>query len=260
MPTALITGASRGLGRGFAERFAEEGHDVALVARSEDDLQAVADGVEDDHGVATHVVPTDLTDHGEREALIAALDDRGVTVDALVNNAGFGNSGRFHEIPLEHDRDLLELNAGAVQHLTKHYLDAMLDRGERGDGQILNVASTAGFWPGPGMATYFASKSYALLLTEAVADEVASSGVDVTALCPGPVRTAFWEEADMEDARLSSFAAQDVETVVDRGYRGLQRGDRVVVPSWTFKLLRFSSRFAPRFLQRKIAATLNSEH
>lgn len=256
--TTLVTGASRGIGRALADRFAEAGHDVVLVARSEDDLREVADGIEDGHGVATHVMPTDLTDHDARERLHDQVQERDLAVDVLVNNAGFGNQGRFDAIDLEAEIDLFELNTVAVVHLTKLFIDDMLGRGEQGDGEVLNVASSAGFWPGPYMATYFASKSSVVSLSEALHEELLDTGVGVTALCPGPVSTEFWSAAQAEESGLARIASTTPDEVADRGYRAVQSRRTVVVPSLPFKLLEVASRFAPRAVQRKIAKRLNA--
>ncbi len=189
-PTALVTGASSGLGREFAARLAARGHDLVLVARSRDRLEAVAEELTKAHGVTVHVLVHDLARPGAGRAVARELAERSLTVGLLVNNAGFGTAGRFEEIPAERDHDLLMVNVVALVDLTHALLPGML---ERGSGAVLNVGSTAGYQPSPYLSVYSASKTFVLNFSLALRQEYRGRGIRVTALCPGPVETRFFE-------------------------------------------------------------------
>ncbi|MDY7082866.1 MAG: SDR family oxidoreductase, partial [Halobacteria archaeon] len=208
----------------------------------------------DEYGVSAEVVSKDLAVPGGPDEVYEEVQDRGIEVDILVNNAGIGTNGYFHETEMDDELTLVNLNVVALTHLTKLFLEDMV---ERGDGKILNVASSAAFQPGPLMATYYASKSYVLSFSEGIAEELRGSGVSVTALCPGPVDTDFFERADMEESNLAKRRATP-EGVAKKGYKGLMKGKTVVIPSPKFKLLAFSVRLGPRFVVRKISKWLNS--
>jgi short-subunit dehydrogenase len=186
--TALVTGASSGIGLDLAKRFAAEGYDVALVARSEGKLKEVAAALEAEHKVRAHVVTADLAKAGAADALVAALDARGIDVDVLVNNAGYASYGAFAETDLADELAMIQVNVVVLTHLTKLLVRKMV---AKRSGRVLNVASTAAFQPGPLMAVYYATKAYVLSFSEAIAEELRDTGVTVTALCPGPTRTAF---------------------------------------------------------------------
>jgi short-subunit dehydrogenase len=233
--TALVTGASAGIGLALAERFAAEGHDVVLVARREGRLQEVADDLEAAHGVTAHVVPADLVDRAARDALYEAVTERGIEVDYLVNNAGVGTQGRFTDIDLDRDLGLIELNVTAPTHLAKLFVRDMV---ERGHGGVLTVASTAAFQPGPYMATYYASKAYELSFSQGIHEELRGDGVTATVLCSGPVATEFQERADMTDAPIG------------RRDGGLIR--------W-MEPVRLAAKLLPSSLARRLAARVNRE-
>jgi len=242
--TALITGASSGFGVEFAKLFARDGYDVVLVARSVDKLEALAAQLRSRYGITATVLAEDLTDPAAPATLAAALNAAGITVDALVNNAGFATYGPFVEISEDADLDLLKVNVVALTALTKRFLPGML---ARRSGQILNVASTAAFQPGPLMAAYYASKAYVLSLSEALAEEVRGSGVTVTVLCPGPSATGFQARAAMEESQLfQRMAVMDAGTVARIGYRAMQAGQTVVIPGWQNRIMALAPRFAPR--------------
>jgi short-subunit dehydrogenase len=254
--TALVTGASRGIGYELARLFAGTGYDVVLVARSEDDLREASDYFEDRFDVEATTVPTDLADPDAPRELYETCADRGIEVDALVNNAGFGTAGSFLDTDLQAELDEIQVNVTAVTHLTKLFARDMADRGE---GKLLNVASSAGFVPGPRMAVYYATKSYVLSFSEAIAEELDDDGVTVSCLCPGPISTGFQERADVEDKTLNRlFLSDDVRSVARAGYRGLMRGDTVVTPGIGLKLGLFGARLAPRSVTRKLVNWLNS--
>jgi short-subunit dehydrogenase len=257
--TALVTGASAGIGEALTERFASEGHDVVLVARREGRLREVAERIENEHGVTAHVAPADLSNREDRTELYAAVTGRGIEVDYLVNNAGVGTQGKFTEIDLDRDLDLVELNVAAPTHLSKLFVRDMVGRG---GGGVLTVASTAAFQPGPYMSTYYASKAYELSFSQALHEELREDGVTATVLCSGPVATEFQERAEMTDTIIGRqdggfirwMAADDVARV---GYRGLAEGRAVVVPGTTNRLLRLAAKLLPSSVARKIAMRVN---
>jgi short-subunit dehydrogenase len=254
--TALVTGASRGIGYELARLFAGTGYDVVLVARGESDLEEAATYFADRFGVEATVLPADLSDPEAPRELYEECRDRDLRIDVLVNNAGFGTAGEFVETDLETELDEIQVNVTAVTHLTKLFAR---DMAERGEGKVLNVASTAGFLPGPKMAVYYATKSYVLSFSEAIAEELDDEGVTVTCLCPGPVETGFQERADSEDKRLNRlFMSDDARSVARAGYRGLTSGKTVVVPGLPMKLSVFGMRLLPRSVNRKLAGLLNS--
>lgn len=255
--TALVTGASRGIGLELARLLAREEYDLVLVARSEDQLNRVATDLEQTHVVQVTVLPRDLSSPEAVDEVFHTLQASAIAVDVLVNNAGFGLYGPFHTLDVAAGRDLLQVNVAALTQLTRRFLPEML---ERGSGRILNVASLAAFMPGPMMAVYHASKAYVLSLSMALAEELRDSGVTVTALCPGYVRTGFQDRAALElDAvKISRLGVMDAATVAKAGYRGMVQGKAVVVPGLVNKLLAVGATLAPRGLVTRIAHWLQT--
>lgn len=251
--TALITGASGGIGYELALLFARDGYDLVLVARSKDKLEALAERLEREHGISVRALFKDLSQPEAPEEIYSELGAESVKVDVLVNNAGFGLRGLFAEGSIADELDMLQLNMVALTHLTRLFIDGMLERGE---GKILNLASSAGFQPGPLMAVYAATKAYVLSLSEALANEVAGSGVAITALCPGPTETGFSARAGMQQTRLFRGATMDTRRVAEIGYRALMRGRPLVIPGLRNRLLVFSVRLAPRRVVSRIAGRL----
>jgi short-subunit dehydrogenase len=251
---ALITGASAGIGRALAERFASAGHDVILVARREEALRESADRLEDQYGITASVVVQDLAERDGPEQLYDRIQERGLDVGVLVNNVGIATQGTFTDIDLDRERDQLRLDVETPTVLSKLFGREMVARGR---GKILNVASSAAFQPGPFMAVYYASKSYVLSFSEAIAEELREDGVTVSVLCPGPVDTEFQERASMADTPLGSGPMQDVAAVADAGYEGLMDGKTVIVPGYGYKLLWHTVGLVPRPLVRKTARWLN---
>jgi short-subunit dehydrogenase len=225
--TALVTGASGGIGLEMARLFAADGHDLVLVARSEEKLSRLAEELRERHGVAAHVLAADLAQREAPWEIFEALRASGVGVDALVNNAGVGSYGLFAETELKSELDLLLVNVVALTHLTKLFLPAMLARRR---GYVCNVASTAAFQPGPLMAVYYASKAYVLSFSEALANECEGTGVLVSALCPGPTETGFVAAAGMQDSKLFDRGAMTASEVAATGYRGMLAGKTIVIP------------------------------
>lgn len=251
---ALITGASMGIGRELAKIFASDGHDVVLVARSEDKLQTLARELEGAHGVSAHVVAADLTDPAAPASIFQTLDAKGIQLDYLVNNAGFGASGPFAELALAPQMDMLQVNIDALVALTHLALRGMLARSK---GRILNIASTAGFQAGPDMAVYYATKGFVLLFSEGVAEEVKGSGVTVTVHCPGATETSFAGRAGNAQSILFKLGAASAEKVARHAYRSMMKGKVVAIEGFMNWLAAFSVRFGPRALIRKIARLLN---
>lgn len=253
--TALVTGASAGIGRALATEFAANGHDVVLVARRDTELLALANDLEDDHGIRAHAIDQDLASVDAPNELYAATEERDVRVDVLVNNVGIGTQGAFVENDLGRELDQMQLNMVTPTQLTHLYGS---DMAERGHGGILNVASTAAWFPGPFMSVYYASKAYMKSFSEGIAEELRPEGVDVTVLCPGPVDTEFQARADNENTPLGSGEMQDVEMVARAGYEGLQDGETVVVTGWKYRLLTRLSNVLPNRFTRKSAKDLNT--
>lgn len=227
---ALVTGASSGIGAAIARELAHRGHQVVLVARSEDKLREVAHDIETAGGTA-HVVPADLADRAARSSLLDRVDALGVTVDVLVNNAGFSTTGPVAEADLQRELDQVEVDVAAVVDLTTRWLPGAKQRGR---GALLNVASTIAFQPFPGQAGYAAAKAHVLSYTQALAAEMKGSGVTVTALCPGPVETGFVDAAGLTEAEAHGAVPKPMwvpaAKVAKAGVDGLAKGRTVVVP------------------------------
>jgi short-subunit dehydrogenase len=242
---ALITGASAGIGEEFARQLSKRGYRLILAARRKDRLDALAAELGNARTIAI-----DLAEPGSAEDLMAAA---GEPVELLVNNAGFGLHGRFAELDPARLREMIDLNAGSLTDLCRAFAPAMI---ERRSGAILNVASTAAFQPGPGMAVYFATKAYVLSFTEALHEELMPHGIHVTALCPGPTRTEFGAVAGFgEGGSFDRFSA-DAESVVRAGLKALDKNRAVAVPGLLNKITAASTRFAPRPVVRKIAGAI----
>ncbi|WP_407541363.1 SDR family oxidoreductase [Deinococcus radiomollis] len=249
-PTALVTGASGGIGEALAVQLAGRGVNLILVARTESKLQALAETLRRQHGVRADVVALDLADKTAPQQLHEAVDALGLQADFLINNAGFASFGEFHALPLAEQLDMLQVNIVTLTELTHRFLPGMVSRGR---GRVLNVASTAAFMPGPLMAVYYASKAYVLSFSEALDEELRGTGVSVTALCPGPVETGFQARAQMEDSRLLSSAVNrvtmlSVEEVAKQGLDAMFRGRSAHVAGLGNRLLTWMPRFMPRRL------------
>ncbi|MBV9013532.1 MAG: SDR family oxidoreductase [Pseudonocardiales bacterium] len=251
--TALVTGASAGLGTHFARLFAQDGHDLVLVARRQGKLDQVATELRQVYGIRTTVLAADLTDPKATLHLHEEVVRTGIEVEFLVNDAGFGTAGAFAELDLARELDLIELNVKALTHLTGLFLPAML---ARRSGRILNVGSLAGFLPGPFMATYYASKAYVLNFTEALSYELRGTGVTATVLCPGATATEFAQVAKMQNAALFRSSA-DAASVARYGYRAMMKGKTIAIPGLWNKISQESLRVSPRPVLRSIAGRLN---
>ena len=250
----LITGASSGIGAELARVFAREGSSLVLVARSAGKLGTLAGALSRDHGVRVSVIPADLAVPGAARQIYDRLEAEGIRVDVLVNNAGFGFRGPFVEIDAQAQVDMIQVNVTAPTHLARLLLPGMI---ERRRGGILNVASTAGFQPGPWMNVYYATKAYLLHFSEALTDEVAGTGVTVSCLAPGPTDTGFVELAAMDETRLFKLGTMTPTQVAEAGYRGFRRGDPLVIPGARNGVIPWAARVTPRFLMRRLAGFLN---
>lgn len=248
--TALVTGASFGIGLELARIFAREGYNLVLAARSGDKLRLLSSELEKAHGTRSLILAVDLAEPGAAAYVLDQTTRADVAIDVLANNAGFGQYGLFVENDLEECLRQIQLNVTTLTHLTRLYLPEMV---ERKSGRILNVASTAAFQPGPLMAVYFATKAYVLHFSEALANELAGTGVTVTCLCPGATATEFHRRASATQMKLLSFGAMDARTVAEEGYRASMTGKPVVIPGFKNWLLAQSVRFSPRPLVTKIA-------
>ena len=259
--TALITGASFGIGLELARIFAREGHDLVLVARSADKLRQVASELEKAHSTRSLILAVDLSDPGAAAYVLDQTTRANIVVDILVNNAGFGQYGFFAENDLEECLKQIQLNVTTLTHLTRLYLPGMIERArtEKRTGRILNVASTAAFQAGPLMAVYYATKAYVLHLSEAIANELAGTGVTVTCLCPGPTATEFQERAKITGIRLATHGTMDARTVAEDGYRALMAGKPVVISGFRNWLVAQSVRFSPRRLVTAVARKLQEQ-
>jgi len=244
--TALITGASGGIGYELAKLFARDGYNLALAARSTDKLSQIATELQEQHGITVKAVALDLAAPTAPAILFQQLQRESIAVDVLVNNAGFGGFGEFAGMPEEEILGQMQLNIAVLTHLTRLFLPGMLSRCS---GKIMNVASTAAFQPGPLMAVYYATKAYVLSFSEALANEVVGSGVVVCCFCPGATDTGFAKRAGTQNSRLfKKIGAMKAETVARDGYRGLMAGRTLVFSGLQNWLVAESVRFAPRKL------------
>lgn len=242
-PVALVTGASAGIGVELARLLAVD-HDLVLTARRVDQLRTLADELKQKHGAACHVFPADLADPTAPRQLFDAVQGAGITIDVLVNNAGFGDLGPFTKSDLGKALRMIQVNVTALTELTGLFLPAFV---ARNSGRILNVGSIAGFQAGPFMAVYYATKAFVNSFSEALHSELRKTGITVTVLCPGPVATEFAAVSGMQTTRVfSAGQAMGPRPVAEAGLNAMKAGRRMVVPGWRNKVMLFLERFAPR--------------
>jgi uncharacterized protein len=253
----LVTGASAGIGREIARELGARGHGLGLVSRRLPELEALATGLTSEHGIAAEPFAADLTDPDARRDLIAAVLATGRTVAGVVNNAGLGSIGRFHELPLDREARVVRLNASALHELTGAFLPGMIERGE---GAILNVGSIAGAHPFPNNATYAATKAFVSAFSQAVHAELAGTGVSCTLLAPGPTRTGIWDAAGAPEVHGAGPGVLwgDPRAVARVGVRAMEEGRRTVTPGATNRLYETWGRFVPRTLLLPAARVLGS--
>mgnify|MGYP001822917544 CR=1 FL=1 len=249
--TALVTGASSGIGQEIARMHAQKGGNLVLVARNESALNDLKQELEKAHGISATVVVADLAQANVANRVFEATEAAGIQVDMLINNAGIGGHGMFHERELDSDRAMMQVNMTALVDLTHLYLPGMRARGY---GKILQVASTAGMMPGPLQAVYFASKSFVLSFSQAISEELSGTGVTCTALCPGAVETGFAAAGNLEDAALFAKPGASAVSVADCGSKAMLKGDLVTIndPMISF-VLTWIIPLLPRKLVLKIA-------
>ena len=254
--TALVTGASSGIGEALAHCFADGGHRLVLVARSADKLAAMAARLEREQRVQVTVLPADLAVPGAAGRLAATLRRRRIAIDVLVNNAGALEHGAFAGMAPRRMQELVALNVAGLTDMLAHFVPPMV---ERGRGRVLNVASIAAFQPVPGLATYAATKAYVLSLTESLAEELRGTGVSATTLCPGITATHMLTRAVQTNARLARLPQAlvgDVDEVATEGYRACLAGETICVPGLVNRAATLAARATPKWLLRRVAGAL----
>ncbi|NOT56239.1 MAG: SDR family oxidoreductase [Deltaproteobacteria bacterium] len=258
--TALITGASTGIGYALSRCFAADHHNLVLVARQEQRLHQVADELHREFGVTAKALVADLSRPDAPQMILDTVRKESLHVEYLVNNAGIGLGGKFAETDIMVELGMMQINMTALVHLTKLFLPDMV---ARRSGRIMNVSSTAAFQPGPLMAVYFATKSFVLSFSEAIANELGGTGVTVTALCPGPTESEFQKRAHIENTRLVKgklMGLMTSEAVAKIGYAGFMSGKRLVIPGLLNKIGVQSTRMAPRAVATQITRMLQENH
>ena len=252
-PIALVTGASSGIGEHLARQLAERGHDLVLVARDGSRLEALAKELGSAWNAGTEVLPADLTDPVQLERVEGRCRRRDAPIDVIVNNAGFGSFGAFHELDLATEVREIQLNVVALVRLTHAAASGMVPRGK---GGILNVSSLAGFQPGPMNATYGATKAFITSFTEAIHEELKGTGVSVTVLCPGFTRTGFQAAASVPANDIPGFMWQEAGEVAGAGLDGLARNQAVVIPGNLNKVLGYASSVTPHAIPRRLGGAV----
>lgn len=254
--TVLITGASSGIGLELAHLFAHDGYRLVLVARSRGALRELGDDLQARHSVQVRISAKDLAHPSAPGELYQELQEAGIVLDVLVNNAGFGGNGPFLNTEWNNEAEMIQVNITALTHLTKLFLPQVRAR----EGKLLNVASVAAFLPGPFMTVYYATKAYVLSFSEALAEELSGTGTTVTCLCPGPVETNFQKRAGTSTTDLArSPLLVDVREVARAGYEGMKLGKRLVIPGWKNAALIQGLRAAPRGMVTKIVSRMNGK-
>ncbi len=255
--TALITGASSGIGLELAKEFAKHSHNLVLVARSADKLESLKTELVKDYGIEVLNIPKDLSQPGAPQEIYQTLKEKNISIHYLINNAGFGDFGFFHETNWDKEASMIDLNVRSLTEMTKLFVrDMVANR----NGRILNLASTASFQPGPLMAVYYATKHYVLSFSEAIANELRDYNVTVTALCPGPTASGFQSASDIEDSKLvKGKKLPTSKEVAVYGYKALMKGKRVAIHGTMNRLLAESVRFMPRNMVTKTVRKLQEK-
>ncbi|MDR2878525.1 MAG: SDR family oxidoreductase [Fusobacteriales bacterium] len=254
METVLITGASSGIGREFSRLFAEKGYRLVITARREKNLTELKEMYPENN---IDVIPCDLGSETGAEYLYNEIKKRNIKVDILINNAGFGLFGEFYETDIEKEKKMINLNIKALVELSKYFLQEML---ERNSGKILNVASIAAFQPGPYMSVYYAGKAFVLSFSEALRNEVRSTGVCISVLCPGPVETEFEKSSELTKSKLfSKLKPVTAEKVAYAGYRGLMKNRAVIIPGFFNRAVITAGKFIPAGIKVNIARKIQEK-
>lgn len=255
---ALITGASGGIGYDLAKMAGADGRNLILVARSAEKLNALAVELRKNKNTEVVTIAVDLSDEKGVNKLLDEIASQNLKVEILVNNAGFGDFGDFSKADLSKNMEMIRLNIGALTQLTHAIMQQMLGSGK---GRIMNVASTAAFLPGPGMAVYYASKAYVLSFSEALARELKGSGVTVTTLCPGPTDTSFATAAGLGKSLMHSMLPPATSAEVAKaGYKAMMKGKTIEIPGFMNKLTALTPRFTPRSIVRDMIYGIHKKH
>ncbi|MGE5417156.1 MAG: SDR family NAD(P)-dependent oxidoreductase [Acidobacteriota bacterium] len=253
--TALVTGASSGIGLELADLLARDGYDLVLVARTKSKLDQMADEFAAKYGISTVVIAKELSLSESAGEIIKELNNHSIKIDVLINNAGFNEYGRFAEMDLQASYDMIQVNITSLTALTSMLLPAMIARKQ---GKVMNVGSTGSFSPCPNSAVYAATKAYVLSFSAALAEELKGTGVTVTTLCPGPTESGFASRAGMEHVGLFKFGVMDSRRVAEIGYRAMMKGQRAIVAGLQNKITVFSLRFISLRMASRVASILNS--
>lgn len=251
----LITGASTGIGYELAKLFAKDRHNLILVARDEGKLETAKNELSK-YNVEVKILSLDLSKSEDIQSLFNYVEMNKLNVDILVNNAGIGTFGDFSEIEWVKEEALIDINIKALTKLTKYFLPKII---ECKNGGILNVASTAAFCSGPRMAAYYASKAYVLNLTEAIYEECKDSGIRISCLCPGPVKTTFQDKAGIKKSESAKKYLMDAEEVAKVSYKDFKKGKLIIIPGMKNKLLVIGNKLLPRRISRKIILKTNKK-
>lgn len=251
----LITGASSGIGYELAKLFERDGYNLILVARDKEKLQMAVDKLNNEKNKII-MLDVDLSREDEVDKLIKYINKNEIDINILVNNAGIGSFGEFAEIDWKTEEKLIDINIKALTKLTKYFLPKMI---EKKSGGILNVASTAAFASGPRMATYYASKAYVLNLTEAIHEEVKEYGINISCLCPGPVRTSFQSKAGIKKSEKAKKYLMNADIVAKVGYDKFKKGEVIIIAGFKNKVLVNANKLLPRAISRKIILKTNKK-
>lgn len=249
----LITGASTGIGYELAKLFARYNHNLILVARNKSKLETVKNELSK-YNLDIKILSADLSKSEDIENIFNFVERNNINIDILVNNAGIGSFGDFNDIEWKKEEELIDINIKSLTRLTKYFLPKIV---ELKNGGILNVASTAAFCSGPRMATYYASKAYVLNLTEAIYEEYKNTGINISCLCPGPVKTSFQGKAGIKKSNAAKKYLMDAEEVARICYKDFKRGKSIIIPGKKNKLLVIGNKFLPRSISRKIVLNTN---
>jgi hypothetical protein len=251
----LITGGSDGIGLELAKIFAADKHNLIIVARSNNKLEKIKDEIEKEYEVHVEIIQCDLAVNKNCEKIIKIVEEKKYIVDNLINNAGVGSFGFFHEAENGFEEKIININIIALTTLTKYFLKGMISRRT---GGILNVASTAAFVSGPKMAMYYSSKAYVLSLTEALHEEVESFGIRISCLCPGPVKTSFQEKSGIKKSKQANKYLMNADKVAKEAYLEFLKGKPIIIPGYKNKLLVLGSKLIPRKWSRKTILKMNN--
>lgn len=252
---ALITGGTEGIGLELAKLFARDKCNLIIVARNKEKLLKVKNDIEERYKISVDTLSVDLSIHNSCEKIFDFVDKKNISVDYLINNAGIGSFGFFHKGKIGAEENLININIVALTNLTKYFVEKMIDKK---CGGIMNIASTAAFVGGPKMAMYYSSKSYVLTLTEALHEEVKKLGVNVSCVCPGPVKTSFQNKAGIKKSEKAKKYLMDADKVAKIAYQEFFKGKAIIIPGFKNKLLVFGTKLIPRSISRKIILKNNA--